>query len=432
MRSATYVLAALAAGFVLGSLVAASGNPLALRFVGVIEPLGGLWVNAIRMTVVPLVVSVLITGVASGMGTRSLGRTGIRAFVTFASILVVAGAIALIIAPPLMERMPLTPDVMERLRATASSSASTTTSAVQQMPGWAQRIVETIPANPMRAAADGAMLPLVAFTLVLALGIARLSPPLRDGIVRFFGGVGDAMLIIVGWVLRAAPIGVFALALSVAARVGIQAAGALLYYIVVLSVTLLIVTVALYVPALLFGGVSLRGFALAALPAQAVALSSRSSLAALPAMLRETRERLALPPIATSFALPLAVSVLRVNVPPRWVISAAFLGQLYGVEVGFGALVWVLITAVLISFSVPGIPSASLFMLAPVLVSLGLPPEGVGLLIAVDTIPDMFNTLANVTGHMASTTVISQEPGVRTREPGTGNGEHGTGAATSK
>ena len=409
MRSATYVLAALTAGFLLGSLAAASGSPLALRLVGVVEPLGGLWVNAIRMTVVPLVVSVLITGVASGMGTRSLGRTGIRAFVTFASILVIAGLIALVIAPPLLERIPLTADVMERLRATASSSASSTTSAVQQMPGWAQRIIEMIPANPMRAAADGAMLPLVIFTLVLALGIARLAPPLRDAIVRFFSGVGDAMLIIVGWVLRAAPIGVFALALSVAARTGIQAAGALLYYIVVLSVTLLIVTVALYVPAFLFGGVSLRSFALAALPAQAVALSSRSSLAALPAMLRETRERLGLPPVATSFALPLAVSVLRVNVPPRWVISAAFLGQLYGVEIGFGALVWVLITAVLISFSVPGIPSASLFMLAPVLVSLGLPPEGVGLLIAVDTIPDMFNTLANVTGHMSATTVISRE-----------------------
>ena len=411
MRSATYVLTALAAGFLLGSLAAASGSPLALRLVGVVEPLGGLWVNAIRMTVVPLVVSVLITGVASGMGARSLGRTGIRAFVTFASILVIAGLIALVIAPPLLERIPLTADVMERLRATASSSASSTTSAVQQMPGWAQRVIETIPANPMRAAADGAMLPLVVFTLVLALGIARLAPPLRDAVVHFFSGVGDAMLIIVGWVLRAAPIGVFALALSVAARTGIQAAGALLYYIVVLSVTLLIVTVALYVPALLFGGVSLRGFALAALPAQAVALSSRSSLAALPAMLRETRERLGLPPVATSFALPLAVSVLRVNVPPRWVISAAFLGELYGVEIGFGALVWVLITAVLISFSVPGIPSASLFMLAPVLVSLGLPPEGVGLLIAVDTIPDMFNTLANVTGHMAATTVISRESG---------------------
>ena len=130
---------------------------------------------------------------------------------------------------------------------------------------------------------------------------------------------------------------------------------------------------------------------------------------ALPAMLREARDGLKLPPVATSFALPLAVSVLRMNVPPRWVISAVFLGQLYGVTVGFTTLVWVLITAVLISFSVPGIPSASLFMLAPVLVSLGLPPEGVGLLIAVDTIPDMFNTLANVTGHMASTTVIARD-----------------------
>jgi len=216
------------------------------------------------------------------------------------------------------------------------------------------------------------------------------------------------MLVIVGWVLAAAPVGVFALSLSVAARTGIQAAGALLFYIVVLSATLLLVTAMLYIPVLVFGRVSLRSFAIAALPAQAVAMSSRSSLAALPAMLRETRDRLLLPPVATSFALPLAVSVLRMNVPPRWVISAVFLGQLYGVTVGFTALVWVLITAVLISFSVPGIPSASLFMLAPVLVSLGLPPEGVGLLIAVDTIPDMFNTLANVTGHMASTTVIAR------------------------
>lgn len=409
MRSATYVLVALAAGFVLGSVAAASGSPLALRLVGVVEPLGGLWVNAIRMTVVPLVVSVLITGVATGIGSRSLGRVGVRAFVTFALILLIAGAIALVIAPPLLERIPLTPDVMARLRATASTGASTTTTAVQQMPGLAQRIIETIPANPIRAAADGAMLPLVVFTLIFALGIARLAPTLRDSIVRFFGGVGDAMLVIVGWVLSAAPVGVFALALSVAARTGIQAAGALLYYIVVLSATLLIVTLVLYVPALVVGRVPLRRFTLAALPAQAVAISSRSSLAALPAMLRETRERLALPSVATSFALPLAVSVLRVNVPPRWVISAAFLGQLYGVEVGFTALMSVLITAVLISFSVPGIPSASLFMLAPVLVSLGLPPEGVGLLIAVDTIPDMFNTLANVTGHMAATTVIAKD-----------------------
>ena len=408
MRSATYVLAALAAGFVFGSIAAATSSPLALRLVAMIEPLGTLWVNAIRMTVVPLVVSVLITGVASGVGSRSLGKVGVRALVTFVTLLVIAGLIALVIAPPLLSRIPLTPDVTERLRASASTASASTVTAVQQLPTLAQRIIDTIPANPIKAAADGAMLPLVVFTLLLALAIARLAPPLRASITGFFSGVGDAMLVIVGWVLAAAPVGVFALALSVAARTGIQAAGALLYYIVVLSVTLLVVTAMLYVPVVLFGRISLRKFALAALPAQAVAASSRSSLAALPAMLRETRDRLGLPSVATSFALPLAVSVLRMNVPPRWVVSAIFLGQLYGVDVGFASLVWVLITAVLISFSVPGIPSASLFMLAPVLVSLGLPAEGVGLLIAVDTIPDMFNTLANVTGHMSSTTVIAR------------------------
>lgn len=409
MRSATYVLAALVAGFVLGSIAAATSSPTTLRLIGIIEPLGTLWVNAIRMTVVPLVVSVLITGVVTGLGSRSLGRLGVRALVTFGILLVAGGLIALAIAPPLLARIPLAPDVAERLRASALSASSSTVSAVQQLPSFAQRIVDIVPANPIRAAADGAMLPLVVFTLVLALAIARLTPALREPIVTFFSGVSDAMLVIVGWVLAAAPVGVFALSLSVAARTGIQAAGALLYYIVVLAATLLLVTAMLYVPVLLFGRVSLKTFAIAALPAQAVAVSSRSSLAALPAMLRETRDRLGLPPVATSFALPLAVSVLRMNVPPRWVISAVFLGQLYGVTVGFTALVWVLITAVLISFSVPGIPSASLFMMAPVLVSLGLPAEGVGLLIAVDTIPDMFNTLANVTGHMASTTVIAQE-----------------------
>jgi Na+/H+-dicarboxylate symporter len=329
--------------------------------------------------------------------------------VTFAILLVAGGLIALVVAPPLLARLPLTPEVAARLQASATSAAASTVTSVQQLPTLAQRIVETIPANPIRSAADGAMLPLVIFTLVMALAIARLALPLRESIVGFFSGVSDAMLVIVGWVLAAAPVGVFALSLSVAARTGIQAAGALLFYIVVLSLTLLLVTVMLYVAVLLFGRVSLRAFAVAALPAQAVAMSSRSSLAALPAMMRETRERLGLSPVATSFVLPLAVSVLRMNVPPRWVISAVFLGQLYGVTVGFTSLVWVLVTAVLISFSVPGIPSASLFMLAPVLVSLGLPAEGVGLLIAVDTIPDMFNTLANVTGHMASTAIVAHD-----------------------
>src|SRR5690348_1494904 len=120
MRSAIYVLAALGAGFVLGSLAAASSSPIPLRVVAVVEPLGTLWVNAIRMTVVPLVVSVLITGVVTSFGTQSLGRLGARALITFAALLVAGGLIALVVAPPLLARMPLTPDVAARLRETAS------------------------------------------------------------------------------------------------------------------------------------------------------------------------------------------------------------------------------------------------------------------------------------------------------------------------
>lgn len=406
MRASTYVLIALAAGFVLGSLAAMTGA--GATTVAVVEPVGLLWVNAIRMTVIPLVVAILITGVAASAESRSLGSLGVRALVTFAVLLVVAGSVALLLAPPLFEWIPLTTDVAERLRASAATTATSTAESVQQLPSVAQRLIETIPVNPIRAAADGAMLPLVVFTLLFALAVTRLGPATRDAVVGFFGGVGDTMLVIVGWILAVAPVGVFALSFSVAARTGIGAAGALLYYIVVLAAILMVVTLLLYVPAVTMGRVPLRQFAAAALPAQAVAVSARSSLAALPALLREARDRLALPAVVTSFALPLAVSTLRVNVPPRWVVSAVFLGHLYGVEVGAATLVWVMVTAILISFSVPGIPSASLFLLAPVLVSVGLPPEGVGLLIAVDTIPDMFNTLTNVTGHLASATVVAR------------------------
>ena len=128
MRSATQVLIALAAGFVLGSL-AAAGGPTPLRIVAIIEPLGALWVNAIRMTVVPLVVSVLITGVVSSVGSRSLGRIGARAFATFAILLTLAGLIALVVAPPLLARIPLTPDVAAKLRASAQTAAASTVTA---------------------------------------------------------------------------------------------------------------------------------------------------------------------------------------------------------------------------------------------------------------------------------------------------------------
>jgi Na+/H+-dicarboxylate symporter len=139
-----------------------------------------------------------------------------------------------------------------------------------------------------------------------------------------------------------------------------------------------------------------------------VAFSSRSSLAALPALIAGGRDRLGFSPPVTGFVLPLAVSVFRLNVPMAWVVGAIFLGKLYGVQLHGGQLVGLIITATLISFSVPGIPSSSLFLFSPVVVDLGLPAEGVGILIALDAIPDMFKTVANVTGQMATGAILNR------------------------
>lgn len=371
--------------------------------------MGTLWTNAIRMTVIPLVIALVITGVAATADLRHVGRLGARALPIFVVLLVAGGLFALLLAPLALDRLAIAPDVAATLR----TGAAIDTTAQAAMPGLVERLVAIVPANPFRAAADGAMLPLVVFTLIFAVALARLEPARREPVVQLFHSIADAMLVVVGWILALAPIGIFALALGLAARLGAAAAGALIYYMATLSGVLLLFTLALYPVATALGRVPLARFAAALAPAQAVAFSSRSSLAALPALITGARERLHASPVITGFVLPLAVSVFRLNVPVAWVVGAIFLGRLYGVELALPELIGLVVTATLISFSVPGIPSGSLFLLAPVLVDLGLPAEGAGILIAVDAIPDMFKTTLNVTGHLtvAASVGRAESPG---------------------
>ena len=399
------VLGGLVLGLALGALAAATGAP-ALRAVAIgIEPLGTLWTNAIRMTVIPLVIALVITGVANAADLRHVGRIGARALPTFIVLLVAGGLFALLLAPIALDRLSIGAGVATSLQGSASNTA-----AAPPMPGLVERIVAIVPANPVRAMVDAAMLPLIVFTLVFAVALAQVDPVRREPVTRLFESVADAMLVVVRWVLAFAPLGIFALALGLAARLGAAAAGALVFYMVTLSAVLLLFTLALYGVAATIGRTPPARFAAALAPAQAVAFSSRSSLAALPALIAGARERLDAPPTITGFVLPLAVSVFRINVPIAWVVGALFLGKLYGVDLGGAELIGLVVTATLISFSVPGIPSASLFLLAPVLVDLGLPAEGAGILIAVDAIPDMFKTTLNVTSHLTVATVVNPRP----------------------
>jgi proton glutamate symport protein len=402
------VLGCLVAGFAAGAMVQSTDSPAARAVVAAVAPIGTLWVNAIRMTVVPLVVSLLIAGVTANAGSRVLAPLGARAVLVFLVMLVAGGTLSAVVSPLVLARLSIAPGVAEALRANAATGADSTATAVAGLPSIAQRVIEWVPANPVRSAVDGAMLPLIVFTVCFALALARVAPAAREPVLRLAQGTSDAMLVIVGWVLRAAPIGIFALAFSLAARTGLGAAGALVWLVALQGAVCLAYTALLYPAVALFGRTSPLRFAAAAAPAQAVALGARSSLAALPALIDGARDRLALPPVITSFALPFAVATLRPNVPITWVVCVSFLGALYGVPVAGVALVSLVVTAVLASFSVPGIPSGSLFILAPVLVSFGMPAEAVGLLIAVDAIPDMFKTLANVTSHMASAVLVSR------------------------
>jgi Na+/H+-dicarboxylate symporter len=317
---------------------------------------------------------------------------------------VAGGLFTVLVAPLSLNFMTIAPDVAADLRA----SAAATGGSAQQMPTLIQRILEIVPVNPIRAAADGAMLPVVVFSVAFALALTRLDSDRQDAVLRPVRALADAMLVLVGWILAAAPVGIFALALGLGARLGVAAAGVLVHYMLTLSAVLAVYTVGLYPVARLLGGVPIRRFAAAAAPAQAVAFSTRSSLAALPALIAGARDRLGASATATGFVLPFAVSVFRVNVPIAWVVGAIFLGKLYGVPVGVPELLEMVLISTLISFSVPGIPSASLFLLAPVLVDMGLPAEGAGILIAVDAIPDMFKTTVNVTAHLTAAVTVDR------------------------
>jgi Na+/H+-dicarboxylate symporter len=416
VKGTTRVLLALLAGLLAGAALGAWAPAATARLLSVLEPLGTLWINAVRMTVIPLVVALVFTGVAGGDDPARIGRLGMRAIPIFVGLLLVSGFFALLVTPLSLDRLAIAPDVAERVRASAGTAAA---EGARQMPSLAQRITDMIPVNPIRAAADGALLPLIVFTLALSVAVTRLSSERRDPLVRGFRAIADAMIIIVGWVLALAPAGVFALIFSLAARMGTAAAGALLHYVITLSLVMLAFTLLVYPIAAVLGRVGVGRFAAAVAPAQAVAFSSRSSLAALPALIAGGRDKLDFTPAVTGFALPLAVSVFRLNVPMAWVVGAMFLATLYGVELAGAQLAGLVITATLISFSVPGIPSSSLFLFAPVAVDLGLPAEGVGILIALDAIPDMFKTTANVTSQMASAAILNRyERAVPVEAPG--------------
>jgi Na+/H+-dicarboxylate symporter len=277
--------------------------------------------------------------------------------------------------------------------------------------GWIDALVAIVPNNAVNAAAQSAMLPLVVFALFLGFALTQISPARGSMLVEFFQAIADAMVVIVRWVLWAAPVGVFALILSVCARAGLGMLSALGVY--VLTECLMYVSVALMMlpVAVLFGGERVRRFAAALLPAQVVAVSTQSSLASLPAMLESADRKLGYPAPVTALVLPMAVSLFRLTSPVQYVTSAAFIAWAYGIDLSAAHLVTGALLAVVISLGSVGLPGAVTFMATnlPVAQAMGVPLSPLGLMLAVDTLPDTLATLGNVTADLTAASVVAHQ-----------------------
>jgi Na+/H+-dicarboxylate symporter len=275
-------------------------------------------------------------------------------------------------------------------------------------PTFGAWLTSLIPSNPIAAAANGQMVSLIIFTFLLALAIARGSPAARTALVGFFQALGDAMLILVRWVVLVAPIGIFALVLPLAAHAGASLAGAIGFYIVAYSVVSIVMALLLYPVVAMIAGIPIRTFARAALPSQLIAFSSSSSVASLPALVESAETGLGLPKEVTGFVLPLAVSTFKFAGPSSWTVGAVFIGWFYGVPLHAPQLATIAFAAVFLAFAAPGVPRGAFIMLTPLFLAIGLPAEGIGILIAVDAIPDTFATVLNVTGDLVAAVLVAK------------------------
>jgi Na+/H+-dicarboxylate symporter len=404
MTSALRVLIGLTAGFLLGLAIAGSTSPAASVTLGILAPVGTIFLNLIRLIVIPLVMSLIIAGVGSMTSAEGFGRLGMRAVSIALGLLVTAAAATVTTAGPALARISIDRTAARALQTPGPASTSATGITLAQ---W---VVDLVPQNIIKAAAEYAILPVILFAVLFGLALGRVSGTKRQAVLQVVEGIAEAMQRVTAWILALAPIGVFALAVPLAARLGMSAAAAVAAYIVLVIVLTVIGTVFLLYPlGILAGPMSAAAFVSYCAPAQAVAFASRSSLAALPVMM-DSAERAGLPSSTSQLILPLAAAVFHFGSAIAQTVGVLFLARLFGVTLTTPQLLSAIFAVVLATFAVPGIPGGSIIAMVPVLAAANLPLEGIGILLAVDTIPDMFRTTANLTGAMTLTAVLAKKP----------------------
>ncbi len=409
-RSAYWVLLALIVGLAVGAFAAKLGDGIREPALQASNVIGGLWLNALKMTVIPLVVALLVVGIARGAEAARGGRIAGRSVLWIVILCTASAIFGMAMIQLLTTLFPLPQAAALALQ--AGLAGLDQGAAPAQMPGIADFFRGIVPDNVIAAASNGDVLPLVVFTLLFALAITRTGQQGRRSLVGLFEAISDALLVIIGWVLWIAPIGVFALSFTVGASAGGAAFAGVLHYIVLISAIGVLVTLAGYPVAVIAGRIRLGTFTRSMIAPQSVAISTRSSLASLPAMLAASR-LMGIRDQVADVTLPIAVALFRGTGPAMNVAVAYYVAHWLGYEPSLGQVIAATAVAAVMSYAAISLPGEISFIssIAPIAMALGVPIAPLALLVAVEMIPDIVRTLGNVTLDVAVTAAVDRSTG---------------------
>ena len=410
---AYWALGALVVGLALGAFSGGLAENVRSAVLSVAGFVGTLWLNALKMTVIPLVVALLVVGIAksreAALGGRIAGRS-VLWIVIICTISAVFGAVVTIL---LTRLAPLARGTAHALQAALAGVEQKSSG---PLPGIADFFRGVIPDNVFAAATNGDVLPLVVFSLLFALALGSISEGGRKAVVTLFEAIGDALLVIINWVLWIAPLGVLALAFTVGSAAGGAAFTGLGHYVVLISVVGILVTLAAYPLAMLAGRVPAGEFVRGMIAPNAVAVSTRSSLASLPAMLTAARQMGVSEQVA-DVTLPIAVALFRATGPAMNVAVAFYVAHWLGLEPSLGQMIAATAVGAVMSYGAVSLPGEVSYIssIAPICLALGVPIAPLGLLVAVEMIPDIFRTIGNVNMDVALAAVVDRPAGQKSR-----------------
>ncbi|MGH9333373.1 MAG: dicarboxylate/amino acid:cation symporter, partial [Vicinamibacteria bacterium] len=387
-------------GLIAGVAVGAWLGPHA----AILEPLGVLFVKAIRMVVVPLIGSSLVMAIAGLPGGAALGRMGLRAFGFFIASLLGALLLGIAFGLVLQPGEAVSRETRESLLAGQTLPASELGA---QRPSLVDTILAVIPENPLRAAVEGNVLQVLFASILLGLAASALPDEKRRPLTEVATSIAHALFKLTGWILKLAPIGVFGIMASVVGRSGLAVLWTLGAYVLVVLLALAAHVVFVYGAVLFLVARGRIGkFIEAARPPWLIAFATCSTAAALPLSLQTMQREMGVSPRVASFVLPLGAAVGRDGSAIYQAITVLFVAQVYGVPLGLSSLATLVVTAMFSALAVASIPAASFVNLAIILQALGLPLEGAALVFGVERPLDMFRSSTNLLGQLANATFV--------------------------